>query len=134
MGVFDFLGGAIKPITDLVDSLHTSGEEKEQLRAEFARVENLFAERVLEYEQKILQMKTDIITAEAKGESWLQRSWRPLTMLTFLVLVVFDSFGWLINPLAPEAWTLLQLGIGGYVVGRTAEKVVPAVVDKFKKE
>ena len=44
-------------------------------------------------------------------------------MLTFLVLVVGDSIGLLANPLAPETWLLLQLGIGGYVVGRSAEKV-----------
>jgi hypothetical protein len=44
-------------------------------------------------------------------------------MLTFLALVVFDSFGWLPNPLANEAWTLLQIGLGGYVAGRSAEKM-----------
>ena len=44
-------------------------------------------------------------------------------MLSFLVLVVLDSLGWLPSPLAPEAWTLLQIGLGGYVAGRSAEKV-----------
>ena len=45
-------------------------------------------------------------------------------MLTFLGLVVCDSFGWLANPLAAEAWTLLQIGLGGYVAGRSGEKIV----------
>ena len=53
----------------------------------------------------------------------MQRNLRPITMLTFLVLVVFDNFGWLPNPLAKEAWTLLQIGLGGYVAGRSAEKM-----------
>jgi hypothetical protein len=44
-------------------------------------------------------------------------------MLTFLVLVVFDSFGWLPSKLAPQAWILLQIGLGGYVAGRSAEKM-----------
>ncbi|KRT55049.1 hypothetical protein Ga0074115_11321 [endosymbiont of Ridgeia piscesae] len=49
-------------------------------------------------------------------------------MLTFLALVVFDSFGWLANPLADEAWTLLQIGLGGYVAGRSAEKITYQVM------
>jgi hypothetical protein len=54
-------------------------------------------------------------------------------MLTFLLLVVFDSFGWLTNRLAPEAWTLLQLGLGGYVVGRSAEKITKPIIEAIKK-
>lgn len=44
-------------------------------------------------------------------------------MLTFLILVVCDSFGWLAFILSNEAWTLLQIGLGGYIVGRTVEKI-----------
>lgn len=49
-------------------------------------------------------------------------------MITFLVLVVCDSFGLLKFRLAEQAWSLLQLGLGGYVVGRSVEKVAPSVV------
>ena len=76
------------------------------------------------YESQLLDAKAAIITAEAQSQSVIARNWRPITMLTFLVLVLCDSFGWLATPLAPEAWTLLQLGLGGYVVGRSAEKAV----------
>lgn len=48
-------------------------------------------------------------------------------MLTFLILVVLDSFGILTNRLAPEAWLLLQIGLGGYVAGRSIEKVMPSI-------
>ena len=48
-------------------------------------------------------------------------------MLTFLVLVVCDSFGLLAFRLSNEAWTLLQIGIGGYVVGRSGEKIVKRI-------
>lgn len=133
MGIFSVLSGIIKPVADLIDNLHTSGEEKGKLREAINRVENEFAEKVLDYEAKVLEMQTTVITAEAKGDSWLQCSWRPVTMLTFLVLVVFDGFGWLKHPLAPEAWSLLQIGLGGYVVGRSAEKVLPTILDKFTK-
>ena len=66
-----------------------------------------------------------LVAAEAGGQSWLQRNWRPLTMLAFLVLVIADSFGLLAFRLSAEAWQLLQIGLGGYVVGRSVEKIVP---------
>ena len=107
----------------LVDELHTSDEERLQLQSQIKAVENELLAKVIDYESQLLQSKTAIITAEATGQSWIQRNWRPITMLTFLALVVMDSFGWLPNPLAKEAWILLQIGLGGYVAGRSAEKI-----------
>ena len=133
MGFLGFLGGAIKPITELVDNLTTSDEERLQLRNALTTVENAFAERVLEYESKIAQMKADVIMTEAKGDSWLQRSWRPVTMLTFLVLIVAHYCGLLVFPIADQMWTLLQIGVGGYIASRGAEKIIPGVVNKFGK-
>ena len=43
-------------------------------------------------------------------------------MLGLFALVMMDSFGWLPNKLSEEAWLLLQIGLGGYVVGRSVEK------------
>ena len=77
---------------------------------------------------KELDAQLSLLVTEMSGNN-LQRNWRPITMLTFLVLVVCDSFGWLTNPLAPEAWTLLQIGLGGYVVGRSMEKGI----ERWKK-
>jgi len=53
-------------------------------------------------------------------------------MMVFLVLVILDSFAWLPNPLAPQAWTLLSIGIGGYVVSRGVEKVTSNLSGKIK--
>ena len=64
-----------------------------------------------------------IVSAEAKSEHFLVAAWRPITMLTFLALAVGDSLGFLATPLRDEAWALLQLGLGGYVVGRSGEKI-----------
>jgi hypothetical protein len=94
------------------------------------------AQSTVDYESKLLDAKSSIITAEAKSDSWIARNWRPITMLTFLVLIVCDSFGVLHQPLAPQMWTLLQLGLGGYVVGRSVEKtagpLVGAIVTAMK--
>ena len=124
MDILSFISGIFKPATYLIDNMHTSTEEKLTLKNKLTVIENTMTAKVIDYETKLLAAKTSIITSEATGESWMQRNWRPITMLTFLVLVVCDSFGWLVNPLADEAWVLLQLGLGGYVVGRSGEKII----------
>lgn len=124
MGILSFLGAALKPVTDLIDNLHTSEEEKLVIKAQLQGVENAMAEKVLHYETELMKSQAKVITAEAQGQSWLQRSWRPITMLVFLALVVFDSFGMLEFRLSDQAWLLLQIGLGGYVVGRSGEKII----------
>ena len=132
MSFLSFLSAAITPVTNLIDELHTSDEEKGTLQLEFQKVTNEITGKVIALESQLLESKTSIIVAEAKSQSWAARNWRPITMLTFLVLVVLDSFGVLASPLAPEAWTLLQIGLGGYVTGRSIEKIAPALLDKRK--
>lgn len=82
-----------------------------------------------------LQAAVSVIVAEASG-NWLQRSWRPLMMLTFTVLIVARWMGWTAPNLAPaeydHLWSIVQLGIGGYVIGRSAEKVAPAIVEAVR--
>jgi hypothetical protein len=123
MNVFSFISNIFEPAVKLIDEIHTSDEEKLKLQAQIKAVENELLAKVIDYESKLLEGKTAIITAEATGQSWMQRNWRPITMLTFLALVVLNSFGLLVTPLADEAWTLLQIGLGGYVAGRSAEKM-----------
>ena len=123
MNVFSFISNIFEPAVKLIDEIHTSDEEKLKLQAQIKAVENELLAKVIDYESKLLESKTSIITAEATGQSWMQRNWRPITMLTFLALVVLNSFGLLKIELADEAWTLLQIGLGGYVAGRSAEKM-----------
>ena len=96
-------------------------------------VQTQFASQMLSYEAELMKAKADVIKSEAQGSSWIQRSWRPITMLTFLALVVLDAFNLLAFRLAEQAWDLLQIGLGGYVVGRSAEKIVPKVAESLKK-
>lgn len=133
MNILSFLGDAIRPVTALVDSLHTSDEERLRIQTELIKIQNAFAEKALDYEARLMETQAGIVKAEAQGESWMQRNWRPITMLTFLVLVVCDAFGLLVFRLAEQAWTLLQIGLGGYVVGRSAEKIIPQVVDVMRR-
>jgi hypothetical protein len=133
MNLLALVSQALTPITALIDELHTSDEEKAKVKNQLFLMQADLFTKTMEYEKSLMQAKADIVKAEAMGQSWLQRSWRPITMLTFLVLVVADSLALLPNRLAPEAWTLLQLGLGGYVVGRSAEKIAPHLRDMVGK-
>lgn len=123
MSILSFIGDIFKPAADLIDNLHTSEEETLLIKERMFKIEQEVTLKLMDYESQLLTSRTNIIQSEAQGASWIQRNWRPITMLTFLILVVLDSFSWLPNPLAKEAWTMLQLGLGGYVVGRSGEKI-----------
>jgi hypothetical protein len=133
----DVIGGIIKPITNLVDSLHTSEEERLKVKAELLTLQTTLLSNVLNYETKLAEAQSKVIVAEAQGQSWLQRNWRPVLMLSFTAIVVNN---YILAPIfgtppatVPESmWTLMQIGVGGYIVGRSAEKVVPGVVDALK--
>jgi hypothetical protein len=134
MSLLGFIGDIFKPAADLIDDLHTSEAEKLEIKQKMFELQVSTYNKATEYESQLLKAKADIITAEAQGQSWIQRNWRPITMLTFLGLVVADSFGLLAFRLAAEAWTLLQIGLGGYVVGRSAEKITPQIGKILKKD
>ena len=55
-------------------------------------------------------------------------------LLAFLALVVLDSFGLLAFRLADETRLLLQIGLGGYVAGRSAEKITGQVIGARMKK
>ncbi len=81
-------------------------------------------------EMKELDAAMKIIVAEAQGGSWLQRSWRPVTMLTFAGLIVAKWMGLsapgITEQIELALFEIIKIGLGGYVVGRSAEKVATA--------
>ena len=127
LAITDLIAGIFKPAAELIDELHTSDEERLKAKGHLLDVQAAAMQRVFDYESETLQAKAGIVQAEAKSEHWVTATWRPITMLTFLALAVGDSMGWLPNPLRDEAWMLLQVGIGGYVVARSGEKIVNTV-------
>lgn len=130
MSIWKAVTGLFQPVADLVDNLHTSEEERLTIKAKVFELQTQTATEIMAYERQLLDSQSKVTMAEAQGQSWLQRNWRPITMLTFLILVVCDSFGLLAFRLADDAWTLLQIGLGGYVVGRSVEKIAPQFKDK----
>ena len=127
MGITDLIAGIFKPAADLVDNLHTSEDERLQAKGHLLDVQAAAMQRIFDYEKETLAGQQAIVAAEAKSDHFLVAAWRPITMLTFLVLAVGDSLGLLATPLRDEAWALLQLGLGGYVIGRSGEKIAKVI-------
>lgn len=125
--IVDLIAGIFKPAAVLIDELHTSEDERLQAKAALIEAEAAAVSKAIDYERGVLEAQANIVATEAGSEHWLAAVWRPITMLTFLVLVVGDTLGILPNELNESAWTLLQIGLGGYVAGRSVEKVVKAV-------
>lgn len=81
--------------------------------------------------------QAQIVQTEAASSHWLAANWRPLLMLTFGALIVARFLGFA-APNISEAeyiklWSILELGISGYVIGRSAEKTLPRVAEILKK-
>ncbi len=92
---------------------------------------------VLERTSEIERAAAEVVKAEAQGQSWLQRTWRPVTMLVFVALIVARWLGWSAPNIgeaeALKLWNIIEIGLGGYVIGRSAEKVLPGIVESLKK-
>ena len=122
-----FTTGVIGEIGKVIDNLFTSEEERINAKNQVFKV-------LQEQQLELQRLQTEIIVTEANG-NWLQRSWRPILMLCFGFIVMYVKFiaplfNLPIPPLENEFWNLLQLGIGGYVVGRSAEKISKNIIIK----
>jgi len=131
--IWDAIGNILKPVSETIDNVVTSREEKEQLKIEMQRVVNAAQQAALEYDKKLLDSQTQIVKAEVQGKSWLQRNWRPILMLSIVAIVVnnYLIFPYLVQfwagaqilDLPNGLWTLMTTGVGGYVLGRSGEKI-----------
>jgi hypothetical protein len=123
---------ALAPILGkVVGNLFPDPEAKAKAEAEVLA-------QLLAHQGQIEQAAAGIIKTEAASRHWLAANWRPLLMLTFGGLIVARWFGWAAPNLSEAEylalWDIVQLGIGGYVIGRSAEKTIPAVAAALRRE
>lgn len=89
---------------------------------------------MLQHEADALAAARDVVVAEAQAEHWITAAWRPLTMLVFAAIIAnnyilapyldaITGAGVVLEP-PEQLWELLKIGLGGYVVGRSGEKMV----------
>ncbi len=89
--------------------------------------------RYAELDKAITEARSNVIMAETQGQSWLQRNWRPLLMLVIICIVAnnYILYPYLsiftdkvrVLDLPDRLWQLMEIGVGGYILGRTAEKM-----------
>ena len=122
---------ALAPIVgQIVGSLFPDPTEKAKAEAEAMR-------QLLAHQGEIEAAAAKIIQTEAASTHWLAANWRPLTMLVFVGLIVARWFGWAAPGLSEaeylKLWSIVEFGLGGYVVGRSVEKVAPAIASAMKR-
>lgn len=111
----------------VINGLFNAVDQAVEDKDEAARIKGRLQEMVLTGQMREIEEAAEVIRAEATGESWLQRNWRPLLMCLFGVIVannyiVVPLFQTPMADIPPDMWDLLKLGVGGYVVGRSVEK------------
>lgn len=100
MNLFGFLGEIFKPAVQLVDELHTSTEEKGQikirlseLKNEMAKIEANVATKMLELQSKSLEANAQIAISEQQAGNFLSKSWRPLCSMGCFAIIFGMSYG-----------------------------------------
>ncbi len=120
--VLSFLGGPVASIIDkAVPDRALAAKLKQELQ--LAAIGN---------DAELTRAAGKIIQAEAQSEHPLAAQWRPILMLSITVILVNNYliapyaqlvFGVSVTLELPAAmWNLLTVGVGGYVMGRSAEK------------
>ena len=105
--------------------------------AEAAKAEAELTAQLWQNAHQINAAAADIIKTEAQSQHWLAAIWRPVVMLVFTGLIVARWFGWAAPNLSEaeylKLWSIVEFGLGGYVVGRSVEKVAPTIAGAVKK-
>lgn len=101
-------------------------------------IEQQFTLGIMQHANAIEQAAAEVVKAEASSSHWLAANWRPITMLVFVGLIVARWLGWTATGMTEaeylSIYDLIKIGLGGYVVGRSAEKIVPMVAESLRKK
>lgn len=104
---------------NIIDECISSDEEKGALKERLGKI-------ILESLIALFNAQKEVLAVEMKG-NFLQRSWRPILMLTFGLMLVCRWFGIangnITQEVELEVLNILKIAIGGYVAGRSVEKV-----------
>lgn len=127
------VGEIFSGIKGIIGSFVTDPNQKLAAAEKVTELETAFREKQIDAERDFAAQQASVVIAEAKSDSWLARNWRPITMLTFVFIIVWNYIVvGTIGAFAPQIhvieipgdmWSLLKLGIGGYIGARTVEKV-----------
>jgi len=137
--VWDAIFGFLKPVFGIIDKAILDKTEAEKLK--YALQAGVVNGEFDEF-KTLVTAQMNVLVAEANGKG-LKANWRPIIMLMFgfivannyIIFPYTELFGYKGAQLdiPPDLWQLLKLGIGGYIAGRSVEKVVPGVLEALKR-
>jgi len=121
-----------KILFNTVDKAILDKDQAEKLKAQLNT-------QLLQSGTEELKAAASIVEAEAKS-NWYVAGWRPTLMYVLIFILVWNYIlgpicklflGTIITfELPGNVWTLLQIGLGGYVVGRSGESIARTLVNK----
>src|SRR5579872_4730602 len=120
------LGSLIDLVKDGFDRLIPDKAAAAQAKATLDQLRESDEAKQLDREMQLQLAALANVQAEAKGESWLQRNWRPMVALFLTGLVGAYWFGFtapnLTQITVDDLFSLVKICLGGYYGGRTVEK------------
>jgi len=131
----DLIQSLVAPVGKIIDDVVMEPITKLQIQKELFLAQTQLYQKMMEQDQALNDAQSKIIIAEASSDSWLTKSWRPILMLVFTGLVVARWFGLSANipqDIELELWTIIKIGVGGYVAGRSLEKIAGPIADALK--
>jgi hypothetical protein len=125
--------GVVESIGGVLGKFITDPAEKLKAQVEMTKIATDYQVQLLQADRDVAVAQASVVVAEAKSESWLARNWRPLIMLEFGFVIGYNFvlapiFSLHALPIPQDMWQLLKIGLGGYVFGRSAEKIVETAV------
>lgn len=98
-----------------------------------AQAQEEITKLLLSNEATIIAAAKDVISTEIES-GWMGRNWRPTLMFLLMALLVWfvavaPMFGLVaatkdaLSAVPSDLWSLLQIGMGGYIIGRSGEKI-----------
>ena len=128
--------GAVAPLAKILFNTIEKAVPDKDLQE---KLKSQLQTQLLQSHTQELKAAASIIEAEAKA-GWFASSWRPLLMYVLIFILVWN---YVIGPvikifmgavitfeLPGDVWSLLQIGLGGYVLGRSAESVARTMANK----
>jgi len=102
-----------------------------------AKAEAELSVALMQRAQEIENAAASIVKTEAASEHWLTATWRPIVMLVLTAMIVARWLGYsapnISEAEALKLWSIVEIGLGGYVIGRSAEKIAPMVAEAMKR-
>lgn len=144
--------GIVRETASGLDKLFTTEEEKLLAQNGTTKILANLKIKMEEFKIQLINSTKQTVLDEVNGDVW-QRRWRPILMYLFMAVIGFFClvipfclvFGLVkgqnvnlminyleLNPVPTDVWSLLKIGLGGYIGGRSVEKVARTIFNSDK--